>query len=555
MPKGFEVYPLTAPQKEVVVNEALIRSAIAFKPSLTTEEDRVRVVGNQEKALCEKKVRREAAGIALEDVQTLLLSFRGIKRIENLSSLRSLTKLHLDNNRICRIENLESLVHLEWLDLSYNAIEVIEGLQSLQHLNCLSLYANKITALDGLSCLPELNTLSLGRNALENMDETLHYLHHLRHLQVLTLKECPLATLPHYRSRVLAFVRGLKFFDGHLVKKDEAAKAREAFRENLLPVDEEDEARAAAEKARADQEIIASSYQQYNCPNEVTLFDELLRLHPEGRNMEAILRSEALYSVAKEPLERYQAEFNEQLKQLTAAMKGIRERRDADDAAYRQAVAYTLHDCGALSQASIQRLEAVAKGHILKSAAQPPLGSTKRLPSQVARSLHAALEKLKEELLEQEAHQYDVLEVLHSNTIAKWKADGVEVVLQSSFEALLRLETDFQVTVRHIFDTVFEQRRKGDSAEPTLHYAGQGDAMLAFLENKEEYQRTVNEWCELRRKRVEELEMYHLKAEEVLVNTRTSSIVDTEQDRHRRRVHEVCVYVKRMSDLIDGCDD
>ncbi|KAK7195405.1 Leucine rich repeat/Leucine-rich repeat [Novymonas esmeraldas] len=553
MSKGFEVHPLTAPHKEVVINEVLIRSAISFKPSFTTEDDRIRVVGNQEKALREEKVRKEAAGISLDDVQTLLLSFRGIERLENLSSLRSLTTLHLDNNRIRRIENLESLVHLEWLDLSYNAIEVIDGLQTLQRLNCLSLYANKITVVNGLTCLPALNTLSLGRNPLENMDETVHYLHHLPRLQVLTLKECPLAALPHYRSRVLAFVRELKFLDGHLVRKDEAAKARDAFRENLLTVDEEDEARAAAAKVRAEQEAVASSYQQYNCPNEATLFDELLHLDPEGRNMEAILRSEAVFSVAKEPLDRHQTEFGEQLKQLTAAMKEIRERRDADDAAYRQAVAYTLRHSAADSQASMQRFEALVKRHIAKGVAQQRSGAVQPLPPHTTRSLHAALDELRKDLFEQESHQFDVLEVLHNNTIAKWKADAVEMVLQSSFEALLRLETDFQVAVRHIFDAVFEQRRKGDGAGRTFHYSSQDDAMLAFLDNKEEYQRTVNEWYELRRKRVEELEMLHLKAEETLTTTRTRSIVAAEQDRHRQRVNEVCEYVKEMSDTIDGC--
>ncbi|KAG5496827.1 hypothetical protein JIQ42_03661 [Leishmania sp. Namibia] len=555
MPTGFEVYPLTAPHKEVVINEALIRSGISFKPSFTTEDDRVRVVGNQEKALCQEKVQREAACIPLEDVQTLFLSFRGIKRLENLSSLRSLTTLHLENNRICRIENLESLTNLEWLDLSYNSIEVIEGLQTLRHLNCLSLYANKITSLDGLACLPELNTLSLGRNPLENMDETVHYLHHLPCLQVLTLKECPLAVLPHYRSRVLAFVRGLRFLDGHLVKKSEAAKAREAFRENLLAVDEEDEARAAAAKARADQEAIASSYWRFNCPNDVTLFDELLHLDPEGRNMEAILRSEVVFPVAKEPLDRYQTEFSEQVKQLTAAMKDICERRDADDAAYREAVAHILSQSAAASRASMQHFETLVKRQIVKGVAQQPLGAAKRLSSPVNRSLHAALENLRHDLLEQEAHQYDVLEVLHSNTIAKWKADAVEVVLQSYFEVLLRLEADFQVTVRHIFDAVFEQQRKGDNAERTFLFAGQDEAMLALLENKEEYQRTVSEWYEMRRKRLEELEMHHLKAEETLLTTRTTSIVSAEQERHRRRVHEVCQYVKEMSDMIDRCDN
>ncbi|KAG5498867.1 hypothetical protein JKF63_03156 [Porcisia hertigi] len=554
MSKGFAVHPLTTARKEVVINEALIRTAISFKPSFTTEDDRIRVVGNREKALRESKLQSEAASIALEDVQTLLLSFRGLERIENLSALRSLTKLHLDNNRLCRIENLESLVNLEWLDLSYNAIEVIEGLQELQHLSCLSLYANKITALSGLTCLPELSTLSLGSNPLENIEEAVLYLHQLPRLRVLTLKECPLAALPNYRARVIAFVRGVKFVDGQLVKGEEAAKAREAFHEKLLSVDEGDEARAAEAKVQAEQDVIASSYMHYNCPNEGTLFDELLHLDLDGRNMEAILRSEAVLPVAKDPLERYQIEFNEQLKQLTTTMKEIRDRRDLDDAAYRKAVAYTLRQNADLSRASMQQFETLMKGNIPKGVAQQQPGSVQQLSSQVTRSLHAALEKLRQELLEQEAHQYDVLEVLHNNTITKWKADGVEVVLQSSFEGLLRLETDFQGIVRHIFDAVFEQRRKNDNAERGFHYTGQDEAMLAFLDNKEEYQRTVNEWYELRRKRLEELELHHLKAEETLLNVRTKTIVDAEQDRHRQRVHEVCEYVKNMSIMIDGTD-
>ncbi|KPA83523.1 hypothetical protein ABB37_03121 [Leptomonas pyrrhocoris] len=552
MPKGFAVHSLTAPQKEVVIDEALIRSGITFKPSFTTEDDRIRVVGNQEKALRESKVRKEAAKIDLGQVQTLLLSFRRIERIENLSSLRSLTKLHLDNNRIQRIENLESLAHLQWLDLSYNAIETIEGLASLQELQCLSLYSNKIAAVDGLAGLPKLDTLSLGRNPIEHLDDTVHYLHKLPHLQVLTLKECPLVDLPHYRSRVVAFVRKLKFLDGHLIQKEEAARAREDQRENLLTVDEEDEALATAAKARAEQEAVASSYQQYNCPDETSLFDELMHLDPEGRNMEAILRSDAVYPVAKEPMERHQSEFNEQLKQLTAAMKDIREHRDADDQAYHQAVDHLIRNGAARSQASLQQFEHLLKQSVPKGVSRQRQKPGNALTPQTVESLQAAAEKLRQDLFEQEATLYDALEVLHNSTIAKWKADGVEVVLQSAFEALLRLEADFQVQVRHIFDTVFEQRQRGDNGGRGLHYGSQDDATLASLDNREEYQRTANDWYELRRKRVEELEMYHLKAEEALLSTRANAIRAAEQERHRQRIHEVTEYINEANDIIDG---
>lgn len=551
MSKGFAVHSLTEPQREVVIDEALIRSGITFKPSFTTEDDRIRVVGNQEKALREDKVQKEGAKIQLDQVQTLLLSFRRIERIENLSNLRSLTKLYLDNNRIQRIENLGSLAQLQWLDLSYNAIEVIEGLESLQELQSLSLFSNKIAVVDGLASLPKLDTLSLGRNPLEHLDDTVHYLHKLPHLQVLTLKECPLAALPNYQSRVVAFVRSLKFLDGHLVRKAEAAKAREDQRENLLTVDEEDEALAAAAKARAEQEAVASSYRQYNCPDETKLFEELMHLNPEGRNMEAILRSEAVYPVAKELLERHQSEFNEQLKQLTASMKEIRERRDADEQAYSQAVDYMIRSGAAKSQASLQQFEHLLKQSVPKGVSRQP-GSTGAISSQTAKSLHAAADQLREDLFEQEAALYDALEVLHTTTIAKWKADGVEVVLQGAFEALLRLEADFQVQVRHIFDTVFEQRQRGDSGGRGLHYSNQDNATLAFLDNREEYQRTVNEWYELRRKRVEELETYHLKMEETLLSSRANAIRATEHDRHRQRIHEVTEYISEAEDLIDG---
>jgi hypothetical protein len=560
MSKGFAVHALTAPQKVVVIDEALIRSGITFKPSFTTEDDRIRVVGNQEKALRDDKVLKEGAKIDLDRVQTLLLSFRRIERMENLSSLRSLTKLHLDNNRIQRIENLGGLVHLQWLDLSYNAIEVIEGLEGLQELQCLSLFSNKITAVGGLTGLPKLDTLSLGRNPLEQLDDTVHYLHKLPHLQVLTLKECPLAALPHYRSRVIAFVRKLRFLDGNLIKRDEAAKAREDQRENLLAVDEEDEALSNAAKAKAEQEAVAASYRQYNCPDETKLFDELMHLDPEGRNMEAILRSEVVHPAVKEPLERHQNEFNEQLKQLTASMKDIRERRDADDAAYHQAVDHIIRSGAAKSQTSLQQFEHLLKQSVPKGVGGRPSqlsqsqasGSRNALSPQTVQSLRTAAEKLQQGLLEQEATLYDALEVLHTTTVAKWKADGVEVVLQSAFEALLRLEADFQVQVRHSFDTVFEQRQRSDNANRGLHYGTQDDATLAFLDNKEEYQRTLNEWYELRRKRVEELEMYHLKVEESLLATRASAIRAAEQDRHRQRVHEVMEYIKQATDLIDS---
>lgn len=550
MSKGFAVESLTKQRREVVVNEALIRDCISFKPTFTTEEDRIRVVGNQEKLLRSEKVKSEAAHIELQNVTMLTMSFRKIGSIENLYGLRMLSKLLLDNNHISRIENLGHLVHLEWLDLSFNCITVVEGLEQLVNLNCLSLYANQLTEVGGLDTLTELNTLSIGKNKIENLDDTVHYLHQLRKLRVLTLDGCPVVSSPHYRSRVLAFVPGLRFLDGRRIVAEEAAKAREDQRENLLTVDAEDDTAEAAGRTKAEEEAAAAAHVYYNCPNDATLYDELLHLKADGRDMAEILHNEAVFSVSKEPLDRYQAEFNEQLKQLTEAMKTIRERRDQDDKAYHEAVSHVMQQHAAKSKELIKQYESQQKRYVPKGIGS--LSFAQPLSSEVIDILRQLLEQLKVDLFEVETVKYDVLEVLHNSTVAKWKSDAVEVVLQSSFEVLLKLEADFHIALRQIFDTVFELRQKRDAAPTGYYYEAQNEILLAFLENKEEYQRATSEWYEVRRKRLEELEMMHLKAEETLVGTRTQSIIDVEQARHRNRVKEVCEYINQMMDTIEG---
>ena len=74
----------------------------------------------------------------------LRMSFKNIRRIDNLQGFEGLTTLCLDNNVIDKIGNISHLVNLRWLDLSFNNIRKIEGLEKLVELQDLSLFNNKI---------------------------------------------------------------------------------------------------------------------------------------------------------------------------------------------------------------------------------------------------------------------------------------------------------------------------------------------------------------------------------------------------------------------------
>ena len=91
-----------------VISEALILSAV--------EEDRAATRD-------ENSPEDDYAPILLSKHETLRLSFKEIRCIDNLVGLNKLTKLCLDNNVIEKIENLDSLVNLKWLDLSFNNIK------------------------------------------------------------------------------------------------------------------------------------------------------------------------------------------------------------------------------------------------------------------------------------------------------------------------------------------------------------------------------------------------------------------------------------------------
>ncbi|KAH7828370.1 putative leucine-rich protein, related [Monocercomonoides exilis] len=181
--------------------------AINRKKSKTLDPESVIRVINEE--LVAKSVAKQKIIVdKLSLTPSIILSFKKIRKIENLDGYSKLTTLKLDNNNITVIENLSSLVSLELLDLSFNQISEIPtegGLETLVNLKELSLFSNKIKDITPLAQLTSLQILSVGDNEIDEM-EKIKPLRTLKHLQSLTLIGNPLTKDSDYATFVLAYL-------------------------------------------------------------------------------------------------------------------------------------------------------------------------------------------------------------------------------------------------------------------------------------------------------------------------------------------------------------
>ena len=139
-----------------------------------------------------------------------------IVKIDNLSRLRSLTRLFLDNNFIESISGLDSLTNLEWLDLSFNKIAKIENLTKLTKLKVLALFSNEIVEVENLESLQELEVLRLGNNQITNK-ACIIYLRKLGKLRTLSLKGNPITKLKEFDGYVSAFLPKLMYLEFKMV--------------------------------------------------------------------------------------------------------------------------------------------------------------------------------------------------------------------------------------------------------------------------------------------------------------------------------------------------
>mmetsp|Transcript_21461 Transcript_21461/g.55771 ORF Transcript_21461/g.55771 Transcript_21461/m.55771 type:complete len:527 (-) Transcript_21461:107-1687(-) len=312
MQKAVEVVEPT------VIDEQLIRDCVHI-----TAFDRPG--GGGEASAAEKK--RE---IDIEDVETLMFSFKNVLRIDNLVGLDSLTKLQLDNNIIKRIENIGHLTNLTWLDLSFNNIEKIEGLKTLTKLTDLSLYSNQIGVLENMDELEGLQVLSVGANDIKTL-ENLMYLRRFNDLRVVNLEGNPVSKDAEYRAYVMAHVKSLKYLDYRLLDQKEVVAAKEQFQDELLQLEEHEHADDVKRKQEAEIAAERKKHAEANLQGVATLLETMQKENPELPKLK-------LLSFWDESFPEYKEVFEEHLKKFIDKMLEYDEKKKKEVKLFEEAL-------------------------------------------------------------------------------------------------------------------------------------------------------------------------------------------------------------------------
>ncbi len=92
----------------------------------------------------------------------------GLRKLDALSNIYSLTELNLSANAIVDLSSLSKLNNLEKLDVSHNALPSVNGIATCTKLNWLNADYNQLTSINGLESLPLLSYLSLDYNQLNS---------------------------------------------------------------------------------------------------------------------------------------------------------------------------------------------------------------------------------------------------------------------------------------------------------------------------------------------------------------------------------------------------
>ena len=164
-------------------------------------------------SITEQAIKSATKQFDLSLVFKLSLPNWGLRRIENLTLVPSLTELDLSHNRISRMEGLDALESLKRLVLSKNEISRIEGVETLESLERLELQGNRVSNLDDVQSLAHLPCL--------------------RHVQLQVRggqpdERNPMCDHPAYRSAMRRMLPNLQTLDGERTQLADASLPRDA---------------------------------------------------------------------------------------------------------------------------------------------------------------------------------------------------------------------------------------------------------------------------------------------------------------------------------------
>ncbi|XP_064846905.1 leucine-rich repeat-containing protein 49-like isoform X1 [Oncorhynchus masou masou] len=161
---------------------------------------------------------------ALASLRVLMLGKNRIQRICSLDNLTKLDILDLHGNQISQIGNLSHLSELRLLNLAGNCISRVDNLQGLDSLTEINLRRNCISTVTEVDQLPCLQRLFLSCNSITSFDE-LACLGESCSLSELTLDGNPVALETWYKQAVLRCVLQLRQLDMKRVTEEERRMA------------------------------------------------------------------------------------------------------------------------------------------------------------------------------------------------------------------------------------------------------------------------------------------------------------------------------------------
>ncbi|KAJ7289916.1 hypothetical protein O6H91_Y305300 [Diphasiastrum complanatum] len=471
--------------------------------------------------------------MSLKSVKSLVFSFKGLRAIDFLVGLESLTKLYLDNNNISKIENISHLPTLTLLDLSFNKIQKIEGLEALTNLEDLSLYNNQIEKTSGLETLQNLNSLSLGKNFLKSLDSVLS-LRRLKCLRVLTLEGNPISKDPEYRNYVIAHVEDLKYLDHRFVDTSCVTAAREQYQDEMLEIkhkeaEEEVMIKVATEKAREQE-----AFKEANLVGVDTMFDVMLDEDPEYHKLKEIpglLNS----------LQEYRQKYFTATEELKSIMLSQLAKKMEEVKSWSAAVTILLDERDKKAREMTIQLKKLNKEIFLKMQRNPIVAEEKN------EILQQENDRLREELMEPEMLTVSQIHGMWSAFDSNYSAitEYSKQQFQNYFGTIRMLDNNFTETVAAESTVLMEQFAMNELADVELEEA------RMLLQDKDAMLNSIQASHDARILKIDSMEDQKLRREEEMQRQMNNVIQGKEIKRNRERVEEIDFVLRFMQDEIN----
>ena len=477
------------------------------------------------------------------DVKSLILSFKGIGRIENLVGFENLTKLCLDNNNIEEIVCLDTLTNLKWLDLSFNKIRKIKGLDTLTELVDITFFSNKLTSIDGLENCKKIECLSIGNNRIGNVDQVIK-LRDMPKLKMLTVAGNPVMSDSENRTITLAYLEKLEYLDYALVEEQERHVAREAYHDELLDVEEKES--LLNEKLSRDK--ANDEYKAYldkaGCLFAYIIFDVMMEddadldklKHLPGVK-DTIETFRTNFKAASEEYLKSALEKNDvRNKEIGVFDKTVKNIRDGDDAE-----STSLIDAFTKSKKEVVVLLTGDKSDINDGgdAFNEAKSKDPYSPQEAAKmvnTLQDELEAIVDELMSRELRQVEKFEGVvdeFDNRLTELKNHAIEGQ-QSFFRAIEAMEDDFSKSLQALVMDLMDRLAREEIAEDFLD-----DEAMSLLMDKETCLGVVGLSHDVHIGRILKLEDQARNGETKRYQNTVQGAMNDERTRNRNRVLEI----------------